>query len=343
MASMAAHRKLLCLLVGSAIALASMACQREPPRNHTLYVVMPAGPVDDDPLKVFDEVSDAVLGNVFQRVMPEPGNDDPTSSVVASWINPDLRTWELKVRAGLRFHDGRPVTPRDVAASIQTVMAEPASPFNQFTKDIIDVKVLDSDRVKVTTSGPINLAPGLAFVPVVPGGRHPADGDLPVGSGPYRVVSWQEGRRIVLERVERVAPGRRSPARVEFVIASGAEKIRGLGVALRPLLVLMMPPESRDEAPELGLRLVSTPTRAAVYVICNVRPGRLTADLEFRRTTSSRPVCSVTFAAGIGCRRLGGGLPAFPRNRSTCWSWRRSARLVESCRAYSRRLAFGCV
>ena len=40
--------------------------------------------------------------------------------MVESWTeSPDHRLWTFKLRKGLEFHDGKPVTPEDVIASLQ--------------------------------------------------------------------------------------------------------------------------------------------------------------------------------------------------------------------------------
>ncbi len=262
-------------------------CRSRPEPARTLYVAMSAEPVSRDPLTTFDEVSQAVLGNVYQCVMPGVSGEQPGFGVVARWINPDLRTWDLFVRPGLTFHDGRPVLATDVDASIRTAMSDPGSPFAPLLGAVVDVRAIGEDRVRVSTSGATNLVADLAFVPVVPRGEHLSAGETPVGSGPYRVVRWVAGRRIVLERVAPGAPASRPPDLVEFVVTPDVESAQRVLRALDPLIMLMVEPEVLAEAEKHGFRSVATPTSAATYLVCNLRPGRPTGRANLRRALAA--------------------------------------------------------
>ncbi len=112
----------------------------------------------------------------------------------------------IELRPGLFWHDGRPVTAADVAFTFRYV----ASHFQpRFTPQLVDV-----ERVRATgpRTATIDLRrPSLGFddqpladLPILPRhlwqgvrrGRTPAG--LPVGSGPYRVVSERRGEGYVL-------------------------------------------------------------------------------------------------------------------------------------------------
>lgn len=274
-------------MVLSVVVVILPGCRSRTEKGRTLYVAMSAGPVSRDPLRTFDEVSQAVLGNVFQEVMPGVSGERPGLGVVSRWVNPDMRTWDLFIGPSRVFHDGRPVLATDVDASIHTAMSDPGSPFSPLLRSVVDVRVTGKHRVRVSTSGPTNLVADLAFVPVVPGGQHVADTEIPVGSGPYRVVRWDADRRIVLKRVAPGAHGTHPPDLVEFVITADAESARHALTTLDPLIMLMVEPEVLTEAEKHGFRRVATPTSAATYLVCNVRPGRATAQARLRRALAA--------------------------------------------------------
>ncbi|MCG6963104.1 MAG: ABC transporter substrate-binding protein [Acidobacteria bacterium] len=262
-------------------------CHSGKQKERTLYVAMSVGPVSRDPLRTFDEVSQAVLGNVFQSVMPGVSGEQPGLGVVSRWVNPDMHTWDLFVRPSRVFHDGRPVLATDVDASIRTAMSDPESPLAPLLRAVVDVRAIGDDRVRISTSGPTNLVADLAFVPVVPQGKHVTGDETPVGSGPYRVVRWVADRRIVLRRVATAAAGTRPPDLVEFVVTPDAESARRVLMALDPLIMLMVEPEILTEAEKHGFRRVATPTSAATYLVCNLRPGRVTAQARLRRAIAA--------------------------------------------------------
>lgn len=111
------------------------------------------------------------------------------------------------------WHDGKPFTADDVIYSYERII-DPnvdAPHLKVYYKDIKKVEKLDPYTVRSTYAVPYFKA--LEFcggLPIVPkhlfddGGdfnRHPA-GRKPIGTGPYRFVSWTTGRKIVLEETK---------------------------------------------------------------------------------------------------------------------------------------------
>src|SRR5207244_6955936 len=70
-------------------------------------------------------------------------------SLAVSWRNVDDTTWEVKLRPGVRFHDGTPFTARDVKASFDRVL----DPERKLTArgshvQIKSVEILDDHSVR---------------------------------------------------------------------------------------------------------------------------------------------------------------------------------------------------
>jgi len=268
------------------VGLLGVGCSRPEEGGATLHVVLRAGPTSRDPLLTFDESSQLVFGNVVQTITGDPLGMRSSSGVVEHWTNPDRSTWLLYLHEGLRFHDGRPVTAWDVAASLQRVRTEASSPLRAFLENVVDVTVESDDTLKIVASGTVNILAQLAFIPVVPGGAPvPPDG-LPVGSGPYRVTSWS-GHRITLERFDGGPVSKGAPRRADFLIVPDAERQEAAARALRPVLMIAPTEAVLEEAERLGLRRVEVGSLASLYLVCNLRPGRPLASLEARRALAA--------------------------------------------------------
>jgi len=234
----------------------------------------------------FDRSSQVVFGNVMRNIMDDPMGLWSSSGVVERWTNPDPSTWILYLRDGLRFQDGRPLTAADVAASIERVRTERASPLHGFVQDVASVNVESPTTLRLVIAGPVNVLWRLASIPVTPGGEPvPPDG-LPVGGGPYRISSWGKNR-ITLERVTATSVPSPAPRQIQVMITPDEKDQEEVAGSVRPLIMIGPRPPILDHAEELGLRLMSAETRGALYLVCNLRPGRPLASLEARRALAA--------------------------------------------------------
>src|SRR5438093_10940009 len=79
-------------------------------------------------------------------------------SLATAWRNLDDTTWEVKLRPGVRFHDGTPFTARDVKASFDRVL-DPAKKLTARGNhaQIKSVEVVDDHTVRFRTDGPYPL------------------------------------------------------------------------------------------------------------------------------------------------------------------------------------------
>lgn len=113
-----------------------------------------------------------------------------------------LDTWEFILHEGVLFHDGREMTAADVAASFKLHAAR-----NSFSAQIAEATAISKYKVR------FRLKQGNAEFPYVLAEYDnmvmPADDNLDrigmsgVGTGPFRIVSVDPQRRMVLERNER--------------------------------------------------------------------------------------------------------------------------------------------
>lgn len=135
---------------------------------------------------------------------------NPEPYLAESWsFQDDGKSLLLKIRAGATFHDGKPITSEDVAFSIMTIKAN--HPFQAMFAPVEKVDTPTPQIAIIRLSKPhpaILLAMAPPFAPIIPKHvfgdgadvkTHPRN-NLPVGSGPYKVVSFNPREAIVLER-----------------------------------------------------------------------------------------------------------------------------------------------
>ncbi|WP_454296102.1 ABC transporter substrate-binding protein [Salana multivorans] len=118
----------------------------------------------------------------------------------------DLTTWTFTVRDDAVFHDGTPLTAQDVAFSYNTILADPTSDPHSYMRPLESVEVVDETTVVFHLNTPFSPFPSITTaVSIVPEAVYTELGsegfaDAPVGSGPYRFVSRNQGVDYVIER-----------------------------------------------------------------------------------------------------------------------------------------------
>ena len=153
------------------------------------------------------------IGQVYETLMTGSSDELTTDYglLAESATLPDDGTWVLfTLREGAKFHDGEPVTAEDVAWTFNTLMEKGHPQYKAYWHDVAKVEVVDPRRAKFTfREGAVNKELPLIVgqLPVLPKhwweGKDFAAGGLevPMGSGPYRIASFEAGRSIVYERV----------------------------------------------------------------------------------------------------------------------------------------------
>jgi peptide/nickel transport system substrate-binding protein len=133
--------------------------------------------------------------------------------VAESWtVSPDQLTFTFKIRKGIKFHDGTPLTAKDVAASYER-MRNPKegviSPRKALFASIKTIEVPDDHTVVFKLSGPDSFALYNFAAPYnaiyaahdmdKPGNWHAKNIN---GTGPYRFVEYVKGEQWIAKRYE---------------------------------------------------------------------------------------------------------------------------------------------
>ncbi|MBR8127961.1 ABC transporter substrate-binding protein [Burkholderia ambifaria] len=181
-----------------------------------------------DPGEIYELVPEEYVANTYDRLVrvdlrdPSKFNGD----VAQSWtVSPDGLTYTFKLRAGLKFHSGNPLTADDVAWSIQRAVLLDKGPAAVLTgigltkaNVTANVKKLDDQTVSITTDhkyAPTFVLNVLGSWPASVVDRklllsHQQGNDFgnawlktnEAGSGGYKLVKWSAGDSIVLQRFD---------------------------------------------------------------------------------------------------------------------------------------------
>ena len=176
------------------LAAAALGCAPEPAAERPLRIALYDAPSSADPHEVNEFITFAVLSHLYEPLVTLDAELRAQPALAERWDNPDERTWRFFLRPGARFHDGAPLTAADVVATFDRVRRQAGGDFAGYLVDVTAARALDAHTVEIATARPAALLlRKLAFVLVVPAAA-PARITEPVGSGPYRLVSWEKGR-----------------------------------------------------------------------------------------------------------------------------------------------------
>ncbi|WP_425756891.1 ABC transporter substrate-binding protein [Ihubacter sp. rT4E-8] len=164
---------------------------------------------------------------IFAGLTAHNAENKVVPGLAESWeFDESSLTYTFKLRDGLKFHDGEPLTSEDVKYTLEAILnPENQSEIVSNYTDIEDIACPDELTVKIKLRQ-VNVAfPDYMTIGILP--KHLLEGeDLatcdfnqnPVGAGPYRLTAWDPGQSITLDKFEDYYDGEVNIEKVIFKI-----------------------------------------------------------------------------------------------------------------------------
>lgn len=249
---------------------------------------------------------------LFLRLaIPRPGgstygDDDFVPQLARSWSRPDSLTIVFELDPRARWHDGTPVTARDIVFTFSRALDPGIAPALANLLRYVESVAADSlGRVVIRfrRAYPEQFFDVTWYVAPIPAhllASLPPDAIArsafvrePVGSGPYRWARREPGQFIELAADPRFFLGRPGTDRLIFRLATDADARMNLVLSgeADATLNVIPPLSNRDRILETGeMRLLTTPSNGIAYLLFNqrapgdsTRPHPILADVRVRR------------------------------------------------------------
>ncbi|HOX30844.1 MAG TPA: ABC transporter substrate-binding protein [Spirochaetales bacterium] len=162
-----------------------------------------------DPVATNDVASSNVMCEIYENLVQLNDKGEVVPMLAESFKQLDATTYEFKLRKGIKFHNGEEMKASDVKFSLVRAAKAPAVSHIAGDIDVDSFKTPDAYTVSFKLKNPATGFLGglvLSAGNIVSEKAVTAAGESyamnPVGTGPFKFVSWAKGNMIELERFE---------------------------------------------------------------------------------------------------------------------------------------------
>jgi peptide/nickel transport system substrate-binding protein/oligopeptide transport system substrate-binding protein len=306
--------------------------------SRTLQYYFTYDPRSLDPALSTDVPTGEVIALLFDNLTQFNVDGDLEPGIATSWETDSTGTvYTFRLRQNARFHDGSPVTAEKIRQTYLRALdpatkggrAWPLFPIagarayaNGEANAVPGIVIPNDSTLVLTLEQPLNVFPKLLAMPVTaitPAPLAPNFSEQPVGSGPWKFVSWVHDDAIVLARNEEYW-GQKPAAeslRIRIIpeaLTQAAEYEAG------QLSVVEIPfGESRRWEAEHGAEILRRPAIRDAYIAINTTRGPL-KDVRVRRALNhavDMPTILRTVIGGRGIQAAGALPPGILGHDST--------------------------
>ena len=265
--------RLLAALFATSLALPAMA--------QSLTVDLPGDVATMDPQIQWDTDSISVYRNLFDNLVTRDVTGKIVPQVATDWHFTNDTTVVFNLRTDITFHDGTRLTPEDVVFSIRRI-TNPAFKSPQLSQfdQIASAEVTGPAQVTLHTKSPYPvLLAQLVKLSIIPKAYVEKVGDTEfnqhvIGSGPYKLASWQRGVQTNMVANDTYWRGKPFYRPATFrAVPDTATRIADLKTGRADMTRGLSPDDAVDVKSAKGLDVRAVATERVAYLFVNALFG----------------------------------------------------------------------
>jgi len=195
-------------LVVLLVALALAACSQRSAPDTYVVVGMTNSALNLDPRVGADEASQKAHQLLFDSLVWMDSELRIIPELAETLEQPDPVTYVARLRAGVKFHDGRELTADDVVYTFRSFLDPQFRGRSGAYRLVATVNALDRYTVEFKLKEPFASFPINLVMGIVRAGSGEANALQPVGTGPYRLEQFVADDRLVLTAFDGYYRGR---------------------------------------------------------------------------------------------------------------------------------------
>jgi len=218
------HRR-TSIFAALALSMSLFSCSSRPDPE-TLVMLIESSPTNLDPRVGVDAQSERIDNLIFDDLLSRGDNLDVAPGLAERWEIPDPLTYVFHLHHGVKFHDGRPLSSRDVKWTFDSLLQGKVRSTKAAVYRFVDrIETPDDYTVTFHMREPSatllwNLSDGA--VGIVPYGSGTEVSGHPIGSGPFKFVAAETDKEVIIERNDEYWGGEAKLARVRFAVVPDA-------------------------------------------------------------------------------------------------------------------------
>lgn len=159
-----------------------------------------------DPRRGTSTTTACILADMYSTLLKTNAKGEIVCDAAKSYDRVDEVTWHFTLRDDIYFTNGDQLTSADVAYTFDTLRKNEGNYALAGDFSFIQAEVINDFELNLITDKPFNSLPlRLNYVKIIPSRYVQVVGDeafaaAPIGSGPFKFVSWEKDVKVVLEK-----------------------------------------------------------------------------------------------------------------------------------------------